>query len=409
VTTGSDPTPGDREPTAEHPGVLDAQPADASHTVPSLRGEIAFRLLVEAVEDYAIFLLGPDGRVMTWNLGAERIKGYTADEIIGEHFSRFYIAEERDANRPMRVLGLAAEHGRFEDVGWRVRKDGTRFWADVIITALRGPDGRPYAYAKVTRDLTERRAAEERERALLIEQEARAAAEEALRARDRFLSIASHELKTPAASLRLTVDSLIRTHASGRLDAERLTAGLRRIDTATERMGLLVAELLDVARLQSGTRSIQPAPIDLASVVREVADRFAGVEEGGDRLRMTTSGDTTLLGDISLLDQVVTNLIDNAVKYSPPQAPVEITIAGGQDGVTLAVADHGVGIDDQAAARLFEAFGRGSNVEHIPGLGLGLHIAREIIDRHHGSISADPRANGSGTELRVWLPREPVS
>ena len=138
--------------------------------VPLLRGEVAFRLLVDAVEDYAIFLLGPDGRVLTWNLGAQRIKGYDADEIIGKHFSVFYTPEEREAGRPMRLLGWAADHGRFEDEGWRVRKDGTRFWADVIVTALRDESGEPYAYAKITRDLTQRREAEEQRMALRAEQ-----------------------------------------------------------------------------------------------------------------------------------------------------------------------------------------------------------------------------------------------
>ena len=125
------------------------------------RREMAFRLLVDAVEDYAIFLLSTEGRVLTWNRGAERIKGYSADEIVGQHFSVFYTPEEREAGRPMSLLGLAADRGRFEDEGWRVRKDGTWFWADVIVTALYDSNGVPYAYAKVTRDLTERRAAEE--------------------------------------------------------------------------------------------------------------------------------------------------------------------------------------------------------------------------------------------------------
>src|SRR6188768_3517027 len=173
-----------------------ADRGDDAHEVPDtpardagnprdLRGEVAFRLLVEAVEDYAIFLLGPDGRVLTWNRGAERIKGYTAEEIVGQHFSVFYTPQERDAERPQLVLQMATEHGRFEDEGWRVRKDGTRFWADVVVTALLDTRGIPYGFAKVTRDLTERRAAEDQRSALFAEQQARAAAEEALSARDR--------------------------------------------------------------------------------------------------------------------------------------------------------------------------------------------------------------------------------
>jgi len=371
--------------------------------VPGVRGEVAFRLLVEAVQDYAIFLLAPDGRILTWNLGAQRIKGYTADEIIGQHFSRFYIPEEQEAGRPAMLLGLAAEFGRYEDEGWRVRKDGTRFWADVILTALRDETGVPYAFAKITRDLTERRAAEERERALLVEREARSAAEDALRARDRFLSIASHELKTPAASLSLTVESLQRASAANRLDEERLSAGLARLATATNRLGLLVDELLDVSRLTSGRMEFRDEPTDLVAVTRDVIDRFTAVDDQ-PRIRLVGVERAWVSGDASRLDQVVTNLIDNAVKYSDAGAPIEVEISSADGGVTLSVRDRGVGLDEEASSRLFEAFGRGLNTEHIPGLGLGLFISHQIVERHGGRIAAGPRRDGHGSEFTLWLP-----
>lgn len=371
--------------------------------LPGVRGEVAFRLLVEAVQDYAIFLLAPDGRILTWNLGAQRIKGYTADEIIGQHFSRFYTPEDQEAGRPATLLGWAAEYGRYEDEGWRVRKDGTRFWADVILTALRDESGEPYAFAKITRDLTERRAAEERERALHVEREARAAAEEALIARDRFLSIASHELKTPAASLSLTVESLQRASAGHRLDAERLSAGLARLATATNRLGLLVDELLDVSRLTSGRMEFQDEPTDLVAVTRDVIDRFTALDDQ-PRIRMAGVERAWVSGDASRLDQVVTNLIDNAVKYSDADAPIELEISETDGGVMLSVRDRGLGIDDEAASRLFEAFGRGLNTEHIPGLGLGLFISHQIVERHGGRIGAGPRPDGHGSEFTLWLP-----
>jgi len=165
------------------------------------RSEDQFRLLVDGVQDYAIFMLDPTGHVATWNAGAARIKGYRADEIIGEHFSRFYPEEER-AEKAERELEIATREGRFEEEGWRVRKDGSRFWANVILTALRSPSGVLLGYAKVTRDLSDRRRLEE-------ERLGRGKAEEALRLRDEFLSIASHELRTPltALQLRLTPSS----------------------------------------------------------------------------------------------------------------------------------------------------------------------------------------------------------
>ena len=386
-------------PSPESP--REAAPPD----VPLLRGEVAFRLLVDAVQDYAIFLLSTDGRVLTWNPGAQRIKGYTADEIVGQHFSLFYTPEEREAGRPMRLLGWAAEDGRFEDEGWRVRKDGTRFWADVIVTALKDEDGTPYAYAKITRDLTERRAAEERERHLLAEQRARAAAEEALLARDRFLSIASHELKTPIASLRLAVEGLLHARDAGRLDEERLSVGLSRVITATHRLGALVEELLDNSRLTADVSPFDAAPTDLVALAREVIGRFTDASDEG-RIRLVAPARADVVADASRIDQVLTNLVDNALKYSTSPAEVDVTIVDHGDAVEVAVADRGIGLDDVAGERIFDAFGRGDNAEHVAGLGLGLHIAQQIVTRHGGRIAAERRADGRGTVFTVRLPRD---
>jgi PAS domain S-box-containing protein len=377
---------------------------ESRETHSPLRGEVAFRLLVDAVQDYAIFLISTDGHVLTWNRGAERIKGYAADEIIGQHFSTFYTPEDRRAGRPMRLLGWAAEHGRFEDEGWRVRKDGSWFWADVIVTALRDERGTPYAYAKVTRDLTERRASEERQRQLLAEQRARAAAEGALVARERFLSIASHELKTPVASLRLAAEALLHAKRTDRLDDERLDTGLNRILTASHRLGALVEELLDVSRLTEGVMPTHLAPTDLVALASEVIARF--VDSGvASRLRLSAESRPVIETDASRLDQVLTNLIDNALKYSKPPTEVDVTVSESDTAVELIVADRGVGIEDESAERIFEAFGRGSAVDHVPGLGLGLHISQQIVERLGGSISARPRGNGPGAVFTVILPR----
>jgi PAS domain S-box-containing protein len=378
--------------------------ADPAGPASLLRGEVAFRLLVDAVQDYAIFLLSTDGTVLTWNRGAERIKGYAADEIIGNHFSVFYTADEREAGRPMRLLGWAAEHGRFEDEGWRVRKDGTRFWADVIVTALTDEAGVPYAYAKVTRDLTERKAAEDRERTLLAERRARAAAEEALEARDRFLSIASHELKTPVASLRLAAEGMDRARKMGRLDDERLALSIGRIERASRRLGALVEELLDISRLTSGSLPFSFRPTDVVSLTAEVIARFAESDEGGS-IRLLAPAEALIDADASRLDQVLSNLIDNALKYSPQRADVDVTIADRPDAVEISVADRGVGIADVPVDRMFEAFGRGASAEHVPGMGLGLHIAGQIMARHGGEIRAASRDDGPGAVFTVRVPR----
>lgn len=373
---------------------------------PLLRGELSFRLLVEAVQDYAIFLLSAEGRVLTWNRGAERIKGYTGNEIIGKHFSVFYTPDEREAGRPAWVLAQAAEHGRFEDEGWRVRKDGTQFWADVIVTVLTDESGLPYAFAKITRDMTERRASEERQRQLLAEQGARAAAEEALVARDRFLSIASHELKTPVATLRLAAESLLRAREARRLNDERLETGLTRIMTGTQRLASLVDELLDVARLSAEGLRYNLAPTDLVPLAADVIGRFADTD-GSNRIHLSAPEQAIVEADASRLDQVLTNLLDNALKYSEPSSNVDLLIAEDGDAVEIAVADRGMGIADTTSERMFEAFGRGKGVEHVPGLGLGLHIASQIVARHGGRIQAAPRKDGPGSVFSVWLPRRP--
>ena len=381
----------------------DAQGDGADALDPLLRGEVAFRLLVDAVQDYAIFLLSTEGRVLTWNLGAERIKLYAAHEIIGSHFSVFYTTADREAGRPMTLLGRAAAEGRVEDEGWRVRKDGTTFWADVIITALRDEDGIPYAYAKITRDLTERRAAEERRQQLMAEQRARAAAEDALLTRDRFLSIASHELKTPVASLRLSAEALLHARDAGRLDDERLATGLDRILTASHRLGDLVAELLDIARLTAGVLPIHRQPTDLVDLASEVIARFADAGIGG-RVSLEASSPVIAEVDPSRIDQVITNLVDNALKYSEPPSEVCVKVRAFRDTVELSVSDRGIGIDDVAAKRMFDAFGRGDAVDHVPGLGLGLHISRQIVEAHGGGISATPNGDGPGTTFTVRLP-----
>ena len=372
----------------------------------SAPSEVAFRLLVDAVVDYAIFLLDPDGRVSTWNRGAKRIYGLSASEIIGQPFVRFYTEEDRAAGKPQALLDAARRDGRVEDEGWRVKKDGSLFWADALVTALRDEDGTLVGFSKVTRDSTERRAAERRERELAIEQQARVAAEEALRARDHFLSIASHELKTPVASLQLATEGLLRSMEIGTLSGERLSLGLERMRGATERLGLLVNELLDVSRLTSGTTPIAFATTDLAELTRDVLD---GLEDlpGADRITLDAPAPVRIQADRVRLEQVLMNLIDNAMKYSGDAARIDVRVRSVPDGAIVEVRDEGVGIEAVARRRLFEPFGRGRSTSHIPGMGLGLFISRQIIERHGGTIRVESDGQGHGATFTVWLPGGP--
>lgn len=381
------------------------KPVRASHAVLP-HGEAAFRLLVEAVVDYAIFLLDADGNVLSWNLGAERIKGYRADEIIGHHFSVFYTPRDRRAGLPAAILRSAALHGRHENEGWRVRRDGSRFWADVVVTALLDSTGRLAGYAKVTRDMTDRRAATERERQLDIERERRTAAEEALRARDRFLSVAAHELRTPVASLQLATELLLRSHRRGHLDDERLSRSLVRIDGAIKRVTSLMTELLDVSRLEAGAIPFDEAPVDLGALLREIVVRL---EDGGDgeRIELEADRNAVVTGSAERLDQLLSNLIDNALKYSSAPSPITLTLRAVPDGVTIEVADGGIGLADDLLDRLFDPFERGTNAVDVPGMGLGLYLCRQIVERHDGRISAHSPGPDKGTTVTVWLPTTP--
>ena len=370
--------------------------ADLAH------GPEAIRLLVDAVLDYAIFLIGPDGNVLTWNQGAERIKGYKAHEVIGKHISMFYTAEDVEAGRPERVLRQAERQGRAYDEGWRLRKDGTRFWADASVHALYD-HGRLYGFAKITRDMTDARAAAERERQLDVEREARLAAEEALRARDRFLSIASHELKTPVASLQLSVDSLLLNRERGNLDQGRIERGLERIERAVRRMSALLVELLDVSRLERGATEFHFTDVDLSGIAEEVIDRFAGVEPK-DRILFDLKP-TLVQADAARIEQVISNLLDNALKYSTRPGPVHVAITPTEQGALIEVRDRGVGLSLDRKDRLFEPFSRGDNAVSVPGMGLGLFISREIVAGHGGRISAESGGDGKGTTFRVTLPR----
>lgn len=367
-----------------------------------LHGDESFRLLVDAVREYAIFLLDRDGVVMTWNSGAERIKGYSAGEIVGKHFSVFYTEDDRNAGRPAHVLRAAADLGSFEDEGWRVRRDGTRFWADVVVSALRTPAGQLYGFAKVTRDMTERRQAEEQQHRLAAEQQARAGAEAALAARDRFLSIASHELKTPVASLQLAVESVVRAAANDRLDQERLERSLDRMLRSTQRLGALVNELLDVSRLTAQTPSIDAVETDVTALAADVVARFDEPDEG--RVHLLSDRPVLAEVDASRIDQVLTNLVDNALKYSGDDPAVEVEVSEADGGVLIVVGDRGIGLEEGAKLQIFDAFSRGRNVEFIQGLGLGLHIVKQIVERHGGTVDAIPRPGG-GTLFNVWLPR----
>jgi PAS domain S-box-containing protein len=361
------------------------------------RSEERFRLLVDSVRDYAIFLLDPSGHVVTWNTGAERNQGYKAHEIVGQHFSKFYDPEEVRAGKCERELEIAARDGRFEEEGWRLRKDGTRFWASVVISPLRGPKCEIVGYAKVTRDLSERKSLED-ERVRTIH------AQEGIRLRDEFLSIVSHELKTPLAGLLLQVEALA--------TRKNLEAGVHdklcRARESGERLDGLIETLLDVSRIATGRFVLALERVDLAALLLETLESFQlAAHKAGCELRVEAP--VTVVGnwDRVRIGQVFANLLSNALKYGAGR-PVHVQLELDGSDAVLTVRDHGPGIDPTMQSRIFERFERAVSTRHYGGLGIGLYVVREIVTAHGGTAVAENSPNG-GARFKIRLPMELVA
>jgi PAS domain S-box-containing protein len=363
------------------------------------RSEERLRLLVESVREYAIFMLDPDGRIASWNAGAERIKGYRADEVIGREASIFYPEEDRD--RFAEMLERARTQGWVADEGWRVRKDGTRFWADVVITSMRDEHGVLVGFAKVTRDMSERRAAEQN--AIKLVQ-----AEEAVRMRDEFLSIASHELKTPLTSLQLhllTLSRLVEKSPDAIVGTLGVGDRLEKAHKQIRRLTALIEALLDVSRIATGRLRLQPAPMDIADLARElVEDARAAAERAGCELTLHVAPGARTKGewDDTRLAQVFSNLLDNALKYGRGK-PVEVDISSTDHAVRVCVIDHGIGFAHEDESRIFGRFERAVSARHFGGLGLGLYVSREVVEAHSGRLSAESEP-GVATRFTFEIP-----
>ncbi|MFL9871807.1 PAS domain-containing hybrid sensor histidine kinase/response regulator [Paraburkholderia megapolitana] len=357
------------------------------------RSEERFRLLVEGVSDYAIFMLDPDGRVMSWNAGAAHINGYRRDEIVGQHFSVFYAAEDVATGKPLRELTLAREQGRAEDEGWRVRKDGTTFWANVTITAIYDEARELRGFAKVTRDMSERKRLEE--------------VEQASQRMKKFLAMLAHELRNPLAPVRNAL-------AAMQLE-EGVSETVRRcrdtMDRQITHLTRLVEDLLDVGRITSGKVELRIAPVELRDVlVRsvEAAQPFIDARQQSIDLQMERTS-IVVSGDMTRLVQVVQNLLHNASKFSPEGSCIGIHMAIENRMAVLRVSDAGCGIPQDALDTIFSLFTQVPVAQNTgeSGLGIGLTLCRSLIELHHGSIFAASAGLGKGSVFTVRLPAHP--
>jgi PAS domain S-box-containing protein len=361
------------------------------------------RLMVAAVVDYAISALDPQGRVTSWNEGARRLTQYEEDEILGRHFSIFHPAEEAAAGRPERLLREAVRAGRVEDEGWRVRKDGSRFWADVVITAVRDQGGELRGFTKVTRDLTERRSAQEALReAAAREREAAEQLRAAARSRQNLIAIVAHDLRAPVAVLHGSADTLVRNWDA--LDEGRRLEIVRSVLSSSSRLRALVDDVLDLTRIEAGRLTYDIGAVDLVAIVVRAA---GDLDPCSRRIAIVRpAGEVLVRGDERRIWQITTNLMSNAVKFSAADEPVEVAVDDDGRMGWVSVTDHGVGMTEEQRRRLFQPFTRirdETGAGRDAGMGLGLFIARSLITDQGGDIevTSDP---GVGSTFRFGLP-----
>jgi two-component system sensor kinase FixL len=357
------------------------------------------KLLIEGGTDYALYMLDPEGRVTAWNIGAERITGYAEAEIIGKHFSVFYEANDVKMGLPELELRNAAATGRRELEGRRVRKNGSAFWASVTIAPLRSPDGTLRGFAKITRDVSERK---EMDRALqtTLEQLQRSNGE-----LQEFAMIASHDLQEPLRKVQMFGDRL--KAEFGESLGPTGQDYISRMQNAASRGQTLIQGLLAYSRVT--TKALPRVLVDLVAIAREVSSDLEA--------RIAQVGGTVEIGDLPTIEadplqmrQLLQNLVGNALKFHSPQRPpvvrvsaTAIVMQGGHEGWRIAVSDNGIGFDEKYLDRIFKLFQRLHERGVYEGAGMGLAICRKIAEGHHGSITARSTP-GERTTILVELP-----
>jgi PAS domain S-box-containing protein len=352
------------------------------------QSEERFRVLVEGVVDYAIFMLDPDGVVSSWNQGAERINGYRREEILGRHFSRFYPREDAEAGKPWEELATARREGRVEAQGWRLRKGGERYWVRAVVTALHDDHGRLRGFAKVTQDMTQQRHLQD--------------LETATRNINEFLATLAHELRNPLAPIRAAVQAMAMA------PADDPAQGMLRetIERQSRQLARIVDDMMDIARITRGVVDIEQSRLDLAEVGRRALEAAAPLmEEARHRLTVDLPADSvTVDGDVDRLTQVVTNLLNNAARYTPQGGDIILSVRAEGEQAVLRVRDNGRGIEPQNLERIFEMFVRGRVPRAAGGLGIGLALSRRLAERHGGTLEAHSEGPGKGSVLTLRLP-----
>ena len=345
---------------------------------------------IEGVTDYAIYMLDPEGVITSWNGGAQRIKGYMRDEVMGKHFSLFFDPLDIAAGKPWEELATARREGRAEVEGWRVRKDGERFWARAVVTTLHDAEGRMRGFAKVTQDLTERRHAQ--------------ALEQAAKHVNEFVAMLAHELRNPLAPIRNAVHLMARLPPGD----PNLPAMRETIDRQSAHMQRILDDLMDIARITRGTLSIAHEPVVIADVVRRALETATpAIQAGRHALEVDLPPEPIRVnGDLDRLTQLVTNLLNNAARYTPDHGAISVRARAEGGFAVVQVRDTGRGIEPNIIGRIFDMFVQGRTpIQRVGGgLGVGLALARRIAEMHGGTLEARSEGENKGSEFTLRLP-----
>ncbi|GAB2527372.1 PAS domain-containing sensor histidine kinase [Rufibacter soli] len=348
------------------------------------------RLLIDSVKDYAIIMLNPEGLVVTWNSGAERIKGYKQQEIVGKHFSAFYGREAIEQNFPQFELSKAIENGRFEDEGWRIRKDGTAFWANVVLSPIYNEENRLLGFAKITRDLTERRRNED-----LMKKNM-----ELVRINndlDNFVYTASHDLKTPITNLEGLLIALVEDLGPDKEKHEHILSMMR---GSIKTFKNVISDLAEITQLQQEAHTSEK--VYLTEMLADVNEHLKGlINASKARIELKTDGFEFLQYSRKNLRSLLFNLISNAIKYAHPDRAPEVCIKTelAENGAhILSVSDNGLGISPKQTTKIFDMYKRAH--DHVEGTGIGLYLVKKILDNSGDRIEVNSK-EGEGTVFRL--------
>ncbi|SFB40407.1 sensor histidine kinase [Algoriphagus aquimarinus] len=367
------------------------------NSTPTYQSEYRFQRMIEEVQDYAIILMDIDGTIQNWNKGAQKIKGYQEQEIIGQNFSVFYLPEDQKDRLPCKLINEATLNGRATHEGWRVRKDGTTFWGYIVITALHDEQDNVIGFTKVTRDLTERKLAEEQK-----DRDAKSIEMQNKRLEE-FAYVTSHDLQEPIRKIRAFAD-LAKAEID---DREKLEWYLGKIDSSAEKMVQLIKDVLAYSKLSHDHS--QFIPIDLNAVVLDVLSEFE-VLISEKQVVLEVSNLPVILGVRVQIHQLLSNLISNAIKFNhgvPHLSLTSISIVESRDdseqesGYQITLTDNGIGFDQKYAERAFEPFKRLSS--EFNGTGIGLALCKRIVENHKGSIQVQSEL-GKGSTFSVFFP-----